>query len=54
MEAGGCWGVDCGISGAACSSPFELLLKPSICSKLDQGEGYIGCVRGFTNIEMRL
>ena len=30
------------------------LLKPSMCSRLDQGEGYIGCGGGFTNIEMRL
>ena len=25
MEVGGCWGVDCGISGAPCLSSLELL-----------------------------
>ena len=29
-------------------------VKPSMCSKLDQGEGYTSYVRGFTSIEMRL
>ena len=29
-------------------------VKPSMCSKLDRGEGYTSYVRGFTSIEMRL
>ena len=30
------------------------LLKPSMCDRLDWGEGYTSCVGGFTSIEMRL
>ena len=33
--------------------PCWVLLKPSMYKWLDPGEGYIGCIGGFTNIEMR-
>ena len=32
----------------------QILLKPSMCDRLDQGEGYTSCIRGFTSIEIRL